>query len=366
VTASGPESQLPGPAGIRSLLIVRLGSMGDIIHTLPAAFGLRAALPDATIGWIVEEHWADLLCARSEPQSGPRSPRRPVVDKLHLVNTKRWRKNLASMETWERVAAAISELRAPRYDVAVDFQGAARSAVLARLSGASTIYGFRQPRENVASMLYSRQALASGSHIAEQNMSLAEAAVGESLETPNILLPCNEVAERHCTRWLQDHAVDKFILLNPGAGWGAKQWPADRYGQLAQELAKLGFQPLINYGPNEEDLARAVAASSGGAATPICWPLAELIALTRHASLLVGGDTGPMHLAAALGIPVVALFGPTNPARNGPFGARSIVLRDPSSQTSHQRRSQTDPGLLRIQVADALAAALQLLGKSVG
>ncbi len=352
------------PAEIRNLLIVRLGSMGDILHTLPAAFGLRNTLPDSTIGWIVEEHWADLLCATSEPQSGPRSPRRPLVDKLHIVNTKRWRKNLFSVETWERVAAAISELRAPHYEVAVDFQGAARSAVLARWSGASTIFGFSQPRENVATMLYTRQVLASGDHIVEQNLSLAEAVVGQGLGAPNVLLPCNEVAERHCTTWLQDHAADKFVLLNPGAGWGAKQWPAERYGQVAQELAKSGIQPLVNYGPHEVDLARAVEAASGGSATPICWPLAELIALTGHASLFIGGDTGPMHLAAALGIPVVALFGPTNPARNGPYGTRSIVLRDPSSGTSHQRHSQTDPGLMRIQVGDVLAAAHQLLGSS--
>ena len=356
MTVSGQE----GPAEIRSLLIVRLGSMGDILHTLPAAFGLRAALPDATIGWIVEEQWADLLCAASEPRSGPPSARRPLVDRLHLVNTKRWRKNLVSAETWERVAAAVSELRAPHYQVAVDFQGAVRSAVLARWSGAAMIYGFRHPRENVASMLYTRQVLAKGNHVAEQNLSLAEAVVGESLGMPNILLPCNEVAERHCTTWLQDHAVGRFILLNPGAGWGAKQWPAERYGQVAQELANSGFQSLINYGPNEEDLARAVEESSGGAATPICRPVAELIALTRRASLFIGGDTGPMHLAAALAIPVVALFGPTSPARNGPFGTRSIVLRDPSSQTSHKRRSETDPGLMQIQVEHVIAAVHQL------
>ena len=364
MTASGPRVSLPNPPDIRRLLIVRLGSMGDILHTLPAAFGLRAALPEAIIGWIVEEQWADLLCATSEPRSGPRSPRRPLADKIHLVNTKRWRKNLFSTETWERVAAAISDLRAPQYEVAVDFQGAVRSAILARWSGASTIYGFRQPRENVASMFYTRQVLASGNHIAEQNLSLAEDVVEESLGMPSILLPCNEAAERHCTTWLQDHAVDQFVLLNPGAGWGAKQWPAERYGQVAQELAKSGFQALINYGPNEEELARAVESSSGGTATPVCWPLADLIALTRRASLFIGGDTGPLHLAAALGIPVVALFGPTNPARNGPFGTCSIVLRDPSSQNSHQRRSRTDPGLMKIQVRDVLAAAQQFLGRS--
>ena len=108
----------------RRLLIVRLGSMGDIIHTLPAVTALRGAFPEARIGWIVEERWAELLCTLSEPRSGPRSPRRPLVDRIHTVNTKTWRKDPFSAQTWEQIAAGLSELRAQRYEVAVDFQGA--------------------------------------------------------------------------------------------------------------------------------------------------------------------------------------------------------------------------------------------------
>ncbi len=122
---------------------MRLGSMGDIIHTLPAVTALRQAFPEATLGWIVEERWAELLCTLPEPRSGPRSPRRPLVDRVHTVNTKSWRKSLLSMQTWEQIAAGLSELRAQRYEVAVDFQGAVRSALLARWSGAPVIYGVR-------------------------------------------------------------------------------------------------------------------------------------------------------------------------------------------------------------------------------
>jgi heptosyltransferase I len=152
-----------------------------------------------------------------------------------------------------------------------------------------------------------------------------------------------------------------FILLNPGAGWGAKQWPGDRFGEVARELSQLGFRPLVNFGPGEEPLAHAVEAASGGTATSISCSLAELVALTRRARLFVAGDTGPLHLAAALNVPVLAIFGPTNPERNGPYGTRSVVLRSPSSQTSHSRRAQIDPGLLEITPWQVLHAARELL-----
>jgi heptosyltransferase I len=346
------------------LLIVRLGSMGDILHTIPAVMALRRAFPEAVLGWVIEERWADLLCASSEPRSGPLSIRRPLVDCLHVVDTKKWRRSPLSTQTWERVAAALSELRAPHYELAVDFQGAVRSALIARFSRASAIYGFRQPRENVASMLYTRQVIAEGDHVVEQNLSLAKAVAQCSPEIPPADFPQDETAENQCDTWLRSHSVRDFVLLNPGAGWGAKQWPSERYGKLAKFLARSGITPLVNAGPGEEKLAQEVEAASEGLAVPVGCSLPELIALTRRASLFIGGDTGPLHLAAALGIPVVAIFGPTNPLRNGPFGTRSIVFRSSSSLTSHARRVQPDPGLLKIEAESVFAAAQELLGKA--
>src|SRR5579872_1012192 len=136
--------------------------MGDIIHTLPAISALRQAFPETTLGWIVEECWAELLCSLPEPRSGPRSSQRPLVDRVHTVNTKVWRRSLLSTQTWEEIAAGLSELRAQHYEVAADFQGAGRSALLARWSGAPVTYGAAQPRENVASMFYTRQVMARG------------------------------------------------------------------------------------------------------------------------------------------------------------------------------------------------------------
>jgi heptosyltransferase-1 len=344
----------------RRLLIVRLGSMGDIIHTLPAVAGLRQAFPEATLGWIVEERWAELLCTLPEPRSGPRSPCRPVVDRVHTVNTKTWRRSLLSIQTWEQIAAGLSELRAQQYEVAVDFQGAVRSGLLARLSGAPVIYGVAQPRENVASMFYTRQVIARGNHVVEQNLSLAESVARRRLAIPKTEFPCDPAVEKKFQERLHKNIGD-FALLNPGAGWGAKQWPAERYGEVARQLANDGVRALINFGPGEEALMRAVESASEGTAKGIAGSLTELVALTRRARLFIGGDTGPMHLAAALGIPVVAIFGPTNPARNGPFGTRSIVLRSSASPTTHSRRAQPDPGMLQISSDEVVAAARELL-----
>src|ERR1700674_5564947 len=242
--------------GWKGLLIVRLGSMGDIIHTLPAATALRKAFPEAMIGWVVEERWAELLCTLPTPRSGPRSPQRPLLDKLHTVNTKAWRKSPFSAQTWEQIAAGLSEMRAPRYEVAVDFQGAIRSALIARCSGVPVIHGFAQPRENSASMFYSRRTIARGEHVVEQNLSLAEAVAQTQLSMQAVEFPRSEEAERECEAWLKQHGITRFAILNPGAGWGDKQWPAERYGEVAQRLAEDGVKSLINYGPGEEELAK--------------------------------------------------------------------------------------------------------------
>ncbi len=345
------------------LLVVRLSSMGDIIHTLPAVAALREAFPHATLGWLVEERWAELLCTLRYPRSGHRSAERPLLDRVHTVNTAEWRRSLFSVNTWQQIAAGLSELRGIGYEAAVDFQGAVRSALLARWSGAAVVYGDAQPRENAASMWYTRPVLARGVHVIEQAMSLAESvaqrALSLSLPCPRAEFPTDPDADNRIAALVSD--APDFAILNPGAGWGAKQWPAERYGLAARELANLGVRSLVNYGPGEEELAAAVESASEGVARRISCSISELIALSRRARLFIGGDTGPMHLAAALGVPVVAIFGPTDPERNGPFGTRSIVLRSPSSLTSHARRSDPESGLLEIATADVVVAARQLL-----
>ena len=353
-----PQSQLPRSDRI---LIVRLGAMGDIIHGLPAVSALLAAAPNAKVGWLIEERWAELLCTLPTPRSGPRSPQRPLVDRIHTVNTRQWRNSPFSAQTWERVAAGLSDLHAERYDVAIDLQGAIRSSLLARWSGAPVIYGFAQPREHLASMFYTRQAIAAGNHVVEQNLSLVENVAGHPLNPAPVELPEDETARQDCDRWLQDRNFKDFVLLNPGAGWSAKQWPAERYGQVATQLTDYGMKSVINFGPGEENVANAVKAASNGAAETFTGSLTRLIALTRRARLFIGGDTGPMHLAAALGVPVVAVFGPTDPARNGPYDVRNIVLRSSTSLTSYKHVAEADQGLLEISSQQVVTAAHRLL-----
>ena len=345
---------------IRSILIVRLSAMGDIIHTLPAAQALRTAFPHAMIGWLIEERWSELLCAPGTTRRGVVSPARPLVDWAHTVNLREWKRSLLTIGTMQSVARAWTDVRSVHYDVAVDLQGAIRSAVLARWSGASIVWGSAEPRESPASLLYSRLAVSRGTHVVEQNLSLAETVSHGEFAMPRAELPRDAAIEQRVDGELRRAGVREFAILSPGAGWGAKCWPAERYGFVAKSLAADGVRSIINYGPGEERLASEAESASAGTATPLKCSLSELIALTRLAKLFIGGDTGPLHLAAALHVPVVAIFGPTNPARNGPYGTQSVVLRNPASPTTHARRAQPDDGLLAI-TTDAVATAARFL-----
>ena len=357
----------PDDERVERLLIVRLSAMGDVIHALPAAQALREAYPDAMIGWLIEERWAELLCAPGAPRRGSRSAQRPLVDWVHTVNLKGWRKSFFSFHGLEPIARVWNDVRAASYQVAIDLQGAIRSAVLARWSGAPVVYGTREPRESAAALWYTRQTTKRGKHVIEQGLSVVESLVGKKLAVAAAEFPRDAGAEERIEERLREFGIEKFAILNPGAGWGAKQWPAERYGQVARDLVKCGVQSVVNYGPGEEELARAAETASEGAARAFQCSISELIALTRRAGLFIGGDTGPLHLAAALRVPVVAIFGPTDPARNGPYGTRRVVLRNPASPTTHTRNPRTDEGMLGIGADSVVEAARSLLvGQAAG
>ena len=352
-----------GGQKIERLLIVRLSAMGDVIHTLPAAFALREAFPEAMMGWVIEERWAELLCAPGTALRGPRSVQRPLVDWVHPVSLTGWRKSLFTIPTLQQIARVWNDVRAARYDVAVDLQGAIRSAVLARWSGARAVYGAAEARESPASLWYTRRAIARGAHVIEQNLSVAEGVAQKRLAIPRIEFPSDAAAERRIDERMG--GAGDFAILNPGAGWGAKRWPAERYGRVARVLAASGLRSILNCGPGEEELACEAEAASEGAARTMRCSITELIALTRRARVFIGGDTGPLHLAAALQLPVVAIFGPTDPARNGPYGTRSVVLRNPASATSHARVAKPDEGMLEISVDAVVDATRTLLASAV-
>ena len=237
-----------------------------------------------------------------------------------------------------------------------------KSAVISRSSKARTTLGFDRPRETPARLLYTRRIATAKTHVVEQYHSLAEAVAGRTLPVPAAEFPHDDQTEANVAKTLAEFGAGKnFAILTPGAGWGAKQWPAERYGAVASALADDGLTPLINSAPGEENLAQAAQSASNGKAHLISCTITELIALTRRARLFIGADTGPLHLAAALQIPVVAIFGPTDPARNGPYGTESVVLRNPASKTSLSHTSAPDPGLLQITADEVISAARRLL-----
>jgi heptosyltransferase I len=348
----------------RKILIVRLGAMGDVIHALPAVGRIREAIPDCEIGWVIERRWVPLLCAPGSLLAGGRSPARPLVDTVHVVDTRAWRKSILSSETFRAVSAVRSEMRARQYDVAIDFQGAIKSAVLARMSGAREIVGFQQPRESAAAMFYTRKIATSQTHVVEQNLELVRSVVGDSRADSKVSLPMDGASDAWVIEQLRELGISKFAILAPTAGWKAKEWSAANFGVVASALSKSGIASLINFGPGEENVAEEVRAASGGTAIPFACDLSQLIGLTRRASLFVGGDTGPMHLAAALNVPVVALFGPTDPARNGPYSTRATVLRSAKSITSYSHVATRDEGLADISPDEVISAAAALLNGS--
>jgi heptosyltransferase-1 len=363
--------------------------MGDVLHALPAVALLRRTMPGAHIGWVVEQRWRELLCAPGTELAGPPCEGRPLLNELHLVDTRGWRKRPFSSAVRREFLSAFRLLRARRYDSALDLQGAIKSALLARLSGARLVLGFRQPREALARWVYdgfadnrtghvpARTASAPGlgpapiPHVIDQNIELVQTWLHQfglsqadiTLPPGAALLPRHPASEVRIEAALQSMGPggSPIAILNPGAGWGAKQWAPSRYGELAVALAARGLCSLVNFGPGEQALADEVVSSSRGAAKPLATTLSEFIALARRAHLFVGGDTGPMHLAALLGVKTVALFGPTDPDRNGPYWPGSRVLRDPASIPSYSHKRTLDPGLEKLTVERVLAEVDALL-----
>jgi heptosyltransferase I len=335
------------------LLVVRLGAMGDILHSLPAVTALRAAHPRWFIGWAVEPQWRGLFCANG---GAPGTPGMPLVDQIHIIPAKKWAKSPLSPATWQEMRHVRRELRDARYDVAVDMQGAVRSAWFARWARTGRVVGEAEPREFAAKWLFDESVATSGVHVIEQSVEVANALFADNLPVTLPLLPRDPAADARAAQLPQP-----FVVLSPGAGWGAKRWPPERYGAVARSLADAGYAPFINCGPDEEHLAREIVAASGGAAHTLSLDMAGLIAVTRRAALAIAGDTGPLHLACALATPVVGIFGPTDPARNGPFHCPSRVLRHPESVRDHTRRSEPEAGLLTITPEAVTEAALDLL-----
>ncbi|HXG14878.1 MAG TPA: lipopolysaccharide heptosyltransferase I [Calidithermus sp.] len=329
--------------------IVKLSSLGDVVHALPVAASLRVGLPGARLAWIVEVREAGVLSGH------------PALDEVIAVDTRRWRRARrprdlvrAAGEVW-RLARRLS---AARFDVTLDLQGLWKSAVLARLTRAPVRLGFAASwcREPASARLHTRRVSPppAAHHVVEQYLALLEP-LGVRTRVLDFTLPVDPVAEAAVDDYLAGAGLkprDRLVVLNPGAGRADKRWPAERFAELARRLAdEGGARCLVVWGPGEEATARHIAAGAGPR-TVLGPPtdLGALLAVLRRASVVVAADTGPLHLAAALGRPCVGLYGPTRAARNGPYGS------------GHRTLTAPDGRMTSIPAGAVAAAVLELLG----
>lgn len=300
-----------GPGEPMRVLIVRLGALGDVVHTLPVAAALGRRFPDAAVDWVVGERCAGLLELV------------PGLDRRIVLRT-RGRPVLAA---WTALRRALREVA---YDVALDVQGLGKSALAARLSGARRVVGFRAPflREGWARWFYTETAdPGRPRHVVERNLGIL-GALGVTGCDWSFPLRVGAAPAVEAVRLRPGRPCGGCVLINPNAAWRTKRWPPARYGAVAAHVARAHGRPcVVLRGPGDEARAAAVVAASGGAAM-LAPPtgLAELAALLRAGALLVSGDTGPLHLAAALGTPVVGLYGPSDPARNGPWSPDDEIV----------------------------------------
>ncbi len=325
------------------ILVVRLGAMGDIIHALPAVARLKCSFPQARITWAVESQWSPLLNGN------------PYIDEVLHLPISAWRRRFGIV-TWREFQAVRTSLRASRFDLAVDFQGLLKSALITFFSRADQVVGFErdQLREPIAASFYSDRVPSGARHVVQKNLELASAVGGENgpIAFP---IPAGK-AETGLPR-------GEFVLTSPVAGWTSKQWPQEHYAELARLLWKHRRIPLVvDCAPRNRAYAEEICnrAPTGSAVLHIS-SLEGLIAATRRARAVVGVDSGPLHLASALGIGGVAIYGQTDPARNGPFGGGFVVLRTSGAPTSYKRGDEIHDAMLRItpeKVWEALDAHL--------
>ncbi|HEV2489051.1 MAG TPA: glycosyltransferase family 9 protein [Candidatus Acidoferrales bacterium] len=326
-------------------LILRMGALGDIIHTLPAVAALRESIPLARIDWLVDRKWSSLLAGN--PDVTATIP----MDRSH----------------WPAIVAAVRQLRATQYTTVIDFQSLYRTAILGRLSGAPRRVGFASSyaRERGAPHFYTENITPQRRHKVEHNLELVEH-LGAKARDIRFPLQVSPEAQEHVDSVLAANGLQEFFVLSPGGGWGSKCWPAQRYGELHRAVAaRYGWRGVINFGPGERELAEIVQRTAGGPQSIMqMFDLPQLMALLRRAKFLVAADTGPLHLASALGTPVVGLYGPTDPARNGPFSREDIVVRHAGAQeTTYRRGKHPAPSMLGItveQVLDAIARRLRV------
>jgi lipopolysaccharide heptosyltransferase I len=304
---------------LNRILIIKLGSLGDVVHTLPAVAALKKSCPQAQIDWLVERKCGILLKSN------------PLIHEVIEVDTQHWRKSLLSFEVLGQLKSSLARLRANHYDVALDFQGLWKSAAFGYFSGAKRLLGFDKEalREPGCRILYNSRISprVEATHVIAIYNELVR---GLGVETNGLRFDLNtsEEDDAYVSSQLFSRQVGDFVILNPGGGWVTKNWDPENYAALHLRLRQTTrLQPVLTWGPGEENLIEHIfQICQEDPPVTFSTTIPQFIALVRRAKLFVGGDTGPMHLAVACGTPVVGIFGPTNPLRNGPFSQKDIVV----------------------------------------
>lgn len=348
------------PASSQRFLVIRLSSIGDIVHVLPAVAAVGEASPQAEIHWVVETRHAALLAGN------------PCVHRLVKLDTLGWRKKLTSVQTLRSVAQGVAALREVEFDAAIDFQGLYKSALIAWLSRARERLGFAEYwlREPAAALLYTERVSPHGcEHVIQMNLALVERLVGRARAPTRwqFPLPRTEADERYVEQQLAALGSQEFIVINPGGGWTSKCWAPENYAELIRRLEnEFSGDILLTGSPEEETLIRDIIQNSRSRrAKRFAATIVQFIALVRRAKLFLSGDTGPLHVAAAVATPVVAIYGPTDPVRNGPFSPADIALwnRGPIDYTRRTPKASYLPG---ISVESVLAAIHERLARAYG
>lgn len=299
----------PGKMGIpRKILIVKPSALGDIVHSLPFLHAVKSRFPGAEVHWVVANGLDELL------------EDHPLVEKLWVIHKEEWKQIAKVKETARALRRLFTQLRRERYDAAIDLQGLFRSGMISWFTAATFRIGFQEAREGSRWFYTHRVVGGAEVHAVERYLKIA-AFMG--CDTREKVFPFPPVAE--------DSPVVQglppfYAVMAPAAGKEANRWPAPRFGSLA---AKLPFPSMVVAGRADETIARTVVEASNGRAVSLAGKtsLKELIAVIRGARFLVSNDTGPMHIAAALNIPVFAIFGPANPLRTGPYGSIHTVVQ---------------------------------------
>ncbi len=303
-----------------NILIVKLSAIGDVIHTLPSLAALRRLYPDAHITWVVEEAAADLVLHH------------PHLDQVIIFRRKNWiedfkKGKLHSM--WHDARSFLAELKGRRYDLVIDFHGLFKSSMVVLASGGRRKLGYDSWQELSGLFLNEKIPEDMNKHAVDRYLDFPRY-LGAPAEPAEFVLPVHQEAQSRSRALLDSHALikKKYIAVNPIAYWETKLWDNERFAVLADLIKERLKLDVVFTGSNKADAADIMSRMTkeginlGGETT-----LTELACIYKDAFAVITTDSGPMHLAAALGTPVIALFGPTDPERTGPYGAGHTVIR---------------------------------------